>query len=431
MRVNIGALRRLLDEPLDARFKSLPSADGLTVGTIADPKWNVVDGDLLLPVMVLQQSALEANIRTMAEFCRAHGVDLAPHGKTTMAPQLFARQLAAGAWAITAATMSQVRLLRAFGVDRVVLANEIVEPLAIHWVVAELSAVSEFDFVCYVDSVRGVARLGEVLRGCNATRPLRVLVELGQVGGRTGCRSTEEAASVAEAVNRTPGLELAGVAGFEGLIPATTPGEMIDAVHGFLAEMRGLTERLAQQGHLAHLPEVIVTAGGSAYFDLVVEHLTGWPAGLPVRTVLRSGCYVTHDAEMYEEVSPFGERQRPGEERRLRQALELWATVWSRPEPGLAIAGFGRRDAPYDYRLPVPLTLRTSAGDVRDVREIFRVRALNDQHAYVDVPAHSDVEAGDLLSFGINHPCTAFDKWQLIPVVDDDYTVIDAIRTFF
>jgi len=32
---------------------------------------------------------------------------------------------------------------------------------------------------------------------------------------------------------------------------------------------------------------------------------------------------------------------------------------------------------------------------------------------------------------GISHPCTAFDKWQLIPVVDEEYRIVDVVRTFF
>jgi D-serine deaminase-like pyridoxal phosphate-dependent protein len=63
-----------------------------------------------------------------------------------------------------------------------------------------------------------------------------------------------------------------------------------------------------------------------------------------VRVVLRSGCYLTHDDGLYARASPLPE---------LRPALELWARVLSCPEPGLAIAGFGKRDAPYDIDLPV------------------------------------------------------------------------------
>ena len=61
----------------------------------------------------------------------------------------------------------------------------------------------------------------------------------------------------------------------------------------------------------------------------------------------------------------------------------------------------------------------------------FRVIELNDHHAYLALPAESPLRVGDMVSFGISHPCTTFDKWQLLYVVDDAYTVTEAIRTFF
>jgi D-serine deaminase-like pyridoxal phosphate-dependent protein len=59
------------------------------------------------------------------------------------------------------------------------------------------------------------------------------------------------------------------------------------------------------------------------------------------------------------------------------------------------------------------------------------VRELNDQHAFVELPAGFDLRVGDWLSFGISHPCTAFDKWHLIPEVDDGYRIVDFIETCF
>jgi D-serine dehydratase len=78
------------------------------------------------PVAVLKESALAHNLRWMADFTRDAGVLIAPHGKTTMAPQLFARQLEAGAWGITFATMQQVSLGVAAGIRRIILANQLI-----------------------------------------------------------------------------------------------------------------------------------------------------------------------------------------------------------------------------------------------------------------------------------------------------------------
>lgn len=421
----------ILREAVDWRWKGFPPTGAeVTVGSIRDQKWNVLRGDLLLPVMVLKESALEHNIDTMARFCREARVSLAPHGKTTMAPQIVQRQLAAGAWAVCAATVGQARVFRAFGAPRVLIANEVVEPAATAWMAREQDDHADVDILSLVDSVEGVSLMTDALAALRPKRPLPVLLEMGVRGGRAGCRTPQQAETLGESVARSPYLRLAGVEGFEGIIDGGDMESVLRSVDEFVDQIRTVTESLAAAGSFQGLDEVVVTAGGSAYFDRVVERLTRpWDLGPPVRVVLRSGCYVTHDDGHYQRLSPFGGR---GEgESRLRPALEVWGVVLSLPEPGLAIVGFGKRDVPYDLDLPIPQAVQTQEGSLRSVDGTLTVVALNDQHAYVTVEPGEEVKVGDMIGCGISHPCTAFDKWPLIPVVDDDYVVIDAVRTFF
>ena len=100
--------------------------------------------------------------------------------------------------------------------------------------------------------------------------------------------------------------------------------------------------------------------------------------------------------------------------------MQVWAQVVSRPDPGLAVLTMGRRDVSFDQDLPVPLRLADSV-----------VTKLNDQHAYLRLGGGDNAEVGDWLGFGISHPCTVFDKWQLIPELDADDRVVGMIRTFF
>ena len=412
----------LLNEPIDHRFKGFPSA-GRTVGDVATAGWNLHSGDLLFPVLVLRRSALEHNLALMADWCAAQGVSLAPHGKTTMAPQLYARQLDAGAWGISAATVSQARVMRAFGVSRVLLANQLVSPAGLRWVSSELDSDEQFEFLCYVDSVDLVDRMTEVLATAEARRRVPVLVELGQPGGRTGVRDDADALELADQVAVSPVLTLAGVAAYEGLAATDRAPATMAPVDALLDRLVGFVETADQRG-LWDADEIVLTAGGSAYFDRVVDRTARLgPTSRPVRVVLRSGCYLTHDHTTYERTSPF----RSGAAGpTLQPALELWAEVLSAPEPGLAILGFGKRDAPYDLDLPIPLLLR---GD--EIAGRARVFKLNDQHAFAEHAPELRPRPGDLMRFGLSHPCTAFDKWQLIPVVDDDHTVVEAVRTVF
>ena len=409
--INAACVAALSHEPVDWRFKGLPAAwSGRTPAQICAAAPNLVDEGPLGPVCVLRAEALSHNLATMARWCRDRGVELAPHGKTHMAPQLLARQFESGASAVTVATISQARAYRAFGVRDFIVANELVDAAALRWVAAELDADPDFTLMCWVDSVAGVEQMASVLGA--ASRPVDVCVEIGQAGGRTGCRETPAVDEVARAAADCPALRLVGVAGYEATLGHSITTEALADVTAYLSELRSAVERLAD---LFETDSVVVTAGGSTYFDAVAEVLAiGSVAGRPVRTVVRSGCYLTHDHGLYARTSPLRDRLRP--------ALEVWAQVMSRPEPGLALLTMGRRDVSFDQDMPMPLGLSDSA-----------VTKLNDQHAYLRLGADEQpaVEVGSWLRFGISHPCTTFDKWQMIPVLDDDDRVVDLIRTFF
>jgi D-serine deaminase-like pyridoxal phosphate-dependent protein len=425
--------RDWLAETVDERFKGFsPSVRGRRLGNLVRDGATLFDGTFTLPVMVLKSAALRHNIETMADYCREQGVELAPHGKTTMAPQLFERQLAAGAWAITAATPAQVGVCRTFGVPRVLLANQLVDRGATEWIVRELDGDPAFDFLCYVDSVAGVELLADAVGTRTGKRPLDLLVEMGHAGGRTGCRTPDQARAIARAAAAIEGLRIVGVAGFEGGLGHELTPAVLDAVDSFLEAIHSAAATLADEGLIVDRGEgIILSAGGSIFFDRVPAVLTRpLPGGRSSLCVLRSGCYVSHDSGLYERLSPF---TRPGSDgrRRLQPALEVWGQVLSTPENGLAIVGIGRRDVSFDQGLPVPQAIRRPGSAAFADAGSCSVRILNDQHAFVDAPVGTDVAIGDWMSFGISHPCTSFNKWRLLPEVDEDYRVVDFVHTYF
>jgi D-serine deaminase-like pyridoxal phosphate-dependent protein len=151
-----------------------------------------------------------------------------------------------------------------------------------------------------------------------------------------------------------------------------------------------------------------------------------------VQVLLRSGSYVVHDDLHYARVTPGARRGGPA----LRPAIHVWASVLSRPEPDLVILDAGRRDLPFDLGLPAPQRAVRRSAEVRSVDlGPADVLQLNDQHAFVRVAPGSAVAVGDVVRLGLSHPCTAFDKWRTIAVVDSadgvDPAVVDAVQTFF
>ncbi len=343
------------------------------------------------PLLTLDAPAMASNVSLMAEWLDARALHIAPHGKTTMAPQLWNQLLSAGAWGITLATPWQVQFARSVGVTRIILANELIDPAALAWLGEELSDPS-FDFVCWVDSIESV----ELMRAglTRAARPVDVIVELGSK--RTGARTVEAALAVAAAVENSPELRLAGVGGYEGSAASVRTTEGIAAVDDALASIVEVHDAIYWQ------QRPIVTAGGSAWFDRVADAFA--PLVDRATVILRSGAYQVHDDGFYRGITPL-----PG----FRSAMHGWARVLSRPEPGLAILDGGKRDFPYDEGMPVT--------------EFGVIENLNDQHAYL---RSDSVEVGQVVQLGLSHPCTAFDKWRIIPVFDAG-VVVDLVRTYF
>jgi D-serine dehydratase len=425
----------LLRTPVEVTTKGWPARAGaLLLREVGRQGWNLLRQDLPLPVALLKSTALAHNSRWMRGFLEHFDVRLCSHGKTTMAPQLFARQLADGAWGITVATVQQLMVCRRFGVPRVLLANQLIGREAIRTAIAELEADPGFELLCVVDSLAGVEALRAELAAHPLGRPFEVLLEGGVAGGRTGARSVAEALAVARAVAAAPDLALVGVEGFEDVMGgAPAAGE--PRVEAFLRFLVEIARACAGEGLFAPGP-VILSAGGSRYFDQVTRIFAGADLGRPVEIVLRSGCYLSHDSKVYTEAFARLRERTPAVARLgegLRPALELWAVVQSTPEPGLAVATMGKRDVSHDLGLPLPRQWFRPGlhAAPQDLGPGFEVGGLYDQHACLRMPEDSPLAVGDLVSFGISHPCTTFDKWRLLYVVDDDYTVTEALRTFF
>jgi D-serine dehydratase len=426
------------DDPiLDPRTKGLPAAAGpMRLSQVCARGWNLLRQDLPLPVAVLRDSALDANSAWMRRFVSLTGARLAPHGKTTMSPELFARQMADGAWGLTVATAQQMRVARRAGVERIIIANELIGPREIDEVLDELASNADLDLYCLVDSLDGVRRLAEAATARAVGRPLGVLVEVGYAGGRAGCRDPASALAVARTVkSAAPHLALRGVEGFEGLHQHLPGAEGAPRVRRFLETIVEVARQADAEG-LFMGDEILLSAGGSAYYDLVAETFADVRFSRPTAVVLRSGCYLTHDAGLY--TRSFAELRQRSEVARgitggFENALEVWAYVLSIPEPQRAILGAGRRDFGHDAGAPTLLKHFRPGRDgaPTDVAKTWEIAGINDQHAHMVFPQGADLSVGDMVALGVSHPCTTFDRWRLIYQVADDYTVTSGIQTCF
>ena len=395
--------------------------------------WSLLEGHLSLPLAVLKQSALDHNLAWMQRFCKSKNLDIAPHGKTSMSPELFHRQLNAGAWGISFANVFQAGLGIRHGVPRIIIANQVFQHADLDTLAVLLQQHPAVTVYFLVDDMAQLDALDAWRASRNSKVPLTVLIELGIAGKRTGCRDAAQALALARRIKATPGISLCGVECYEGALATCNHDHDQAAVAQLMTRVQSFAQACEAED-LFECDEILLTAGGSAIFDLVADHL------LPLlkksaRGILRSGCYLTHDHVHYKQMLMcVGQRLQLRET--LKPALEVLSRVQSCPEPGLSLLSMGKRDVSFDLDLPVPLW-RASVGDqsTRPVPAHWQITALNDQHAYLRFDAHAPDEekpfVGQIVGSGISHPCTTFDKWRWMPLVDDHYKVIDAVSIHF
>lgn len=388
--------------------------------------WNLLREDMSLPCAVLYGDRLRHNHDWMRQFIDAYGMKLAPHGKTPMAPKLFAMQLEGGAWGITLATAHQTAVAHAHGVQRVLMANELVGRENME-IVARLLRDPAFEFYCLVDSPELVDLLGVFF--AERRLRLRVLLELGVTGGRTGARDEAQLDATLSALSRWSGsLDLCGTEIYEGVLDDES------AIRNFLRRAVAVTRRLLAEKRFAQQP-ALLSGAGSSWYDVVAEEFSSAGFGDAVEIILRPGCYLTHDIGAYREAqsrimhhNPVARKMRSG----LLPALQVWAYVLSIPEPERAIIGLGKRDVAFDLGLPVPaLLFHPGTARPTPVPPHWTVTKLMDQHAYLQIHSGDTIRVGDMIGFDISHPCCTFDKWRVIPIVNAAYDVVDAVETFF
>ena len=416
---------------LDTLGKGLGDlAAGCSFTECGNLAWNILNEDVSLPVAILRQSRIQHNLDWMAQFIKRYGVELAPHGKTTMSPELFQMQLAHGAWGITLATASQTQAAAVHGVRRIIMANHLIGKGNMAIIARLQKSDPDFYFCCIVDSAANADALGQYFSNCG--QKLKILLEYGVQGGRTGIRNLIQEQAVLAAVARWPhSLSLVGVELYEGVL------QKEDEIRTLLRHVLARTQALALENKFSE-PRVILSGAGSAWFDVVAEEFSGQPlsGSHTLQVILRPGCYLTHDVGVYQNAEKRIQASNPVARemgRSLLPALQLWAYVQSVPEPGRAIIALGKRDAAFDAGLPITaLHYRPGAGQAPQPASIdWKITAMMDQHAFMSIPNQADIQVGDMLAFDISHPCLTFDKWRQLLLVDDQYQVAGAVQTLF
>ncbi|MER8521465.1 alanine racemase [Mesorhizobium sp. M0643] len=421
---------------LDDRIRGVPPGTlGLDSSFVASERWHPAHGRMSLPVLTLDEEAFIANRDLFLGYAREQGAVIAPHAKTPMAPDLARSLIEAGAWGTTVADIRQATVMLRAGLSRLIIANEVGGPGGANRLAVLVGAWPCAEFYVFADSFDAVNALAEAWRANATLPPLRVLVELGV--GRAGARTTGEAEAIADAIVAAGGrLLIAGVAAYEGAAAQADPGRTDEAISALLAMTADMFLRL--RARVGGDTPLIVTAGGSVYFDKVVAALSP-PVSRDgnATLVLRSGAIFFHDHGVYDRsLGALDARDgfaidgvSASARNSFQPALRLWAEVLSRPEPSLAICGMGMRDVSFDQGFPKVVTIFRAGKQLPKARaEVFK---LNDQHAFLTIASGDDIAVGDVVEFGISHPCTCLDRYRVIFGADADGYVRHAFPTYF
>ncbi|ALN74715.1 alanine racemase [Aureimonas sp. AU20] len=426
------------DPLIDDRIRGFPPGHApLPLSAIGGRGWRPEGGTMALPLLSLDRTAFDGNVALMMRAVREAGAAIAPHAKTPMSPELARRLVEAGAWGTTVADIRQASVMLKAGLKRLILANEIGGAAAARRLAALLAGHPDAELHIFVDSVELVRHLAEVWAARDDLPSLGLLVELGL--GRAGLRTPEAAEKVLAAAlaAETPRLRVSGTGAYEGAAATADAAQTRARIDALMAATAAFHQSLRARVGLER--PLILTAGGSVFFDLVLSGLREVLAGDPAtRLVLRSGAIFFHDHGIYErgmvaldaraglvvDGKPVSVAQG------FRPALRVWAEILSVPEPGLAIAGMGLRDVAIDQGLPTPLRSFRD-GALTPGAEGASVLRLNDQHAFLAIGEGRDIRPGDVVEFGLSHPCTCLDRHAILYELGEDGTVAGALALRF
>lgn len=246
-------------EAIKHKSTKLPNSESVQV--------NILHEDVCLPAVVVKQRELENNIAWMQSYANTANVSLSPHGKTTMTPAIFKRQIEQGAWGLSVGTAYQAKVAIESGIQNIVIANQVVGKTNIR-LLAELVKLNQANLYCCVDSIQNAKQLAEVFSHEN--QQLNVLIELGVNGGRCGCRTEGEALLLAEELKALPSLVIAGIEFYEGVIHSDDAEKDIHDVQQFLHRVLETSQKLDSLGAFdKHQGEILLTGAGSVWYDLV------------------------------------------------------------------------------------------------------------------------------------------------------------------
>jgi D-serine deaminase-like pyridoxal phosphate-dependent protein len=314
------------------------------------------------PALIVDVATFDANVEAADEMVRAAAARkrIRPHVKTHRTAALALRQLTPWTSGLTCATVGEAEAMVGAGAEDVLIANEVIERGKLD----RLAALAGGARVALaVDSDEGVAAAASAARGAGVE--LDALVDLDVGLGRCGVPGPDAAVRLGRAVERTPGLRLAGLMGYEGRRPADAAdrARVIATAYAALAAAKEAFER-------AGLSAGVVSSAGTSTLHEAI--------GDPTITEIQAGTYALMEVHLDGLALPFV------------PACSVAATVISRTG-NRAILDVGRKSIACDYGPPTPLVPGAE------------LESIHEEHTTLRYPAAEPPGLGDRVALRPEH----------------------------
>ena len=347
----------------------------------------ITAGDFATPALLVDRSALESNIATMAELTARHKIKLRPHGKAHKSSRVGRLQIEAGAVGICCATVREVEVMADAGLPGILLTTPIVTPSLIERVVHAREKVDSL--VVVVDSEIEIDLLAAYAR---QPRAVDVLIDVDMGLGRTGVCDSENALRLAQKISGARALRYRGVQAYYGHLQHVPA--LVDR-HVKIAEQWRHLEIILEVLKQAGLPAEIISGGGTGTHNLDLAH--------GPFTELQPGSYLFMDKQYGAiEIAPGGSP--------FRTALTVASRVVSTTHTGRVIVDAGSK------------ALSTDAGPaliVSGAPEGAVYQFMGDEHGAVCLAdQNSRPELGDLITFLAPHCDPTVNLYDQFHIVD-------------
>lgn len=275
------------------------------------------------PSIIIDLSAMEANIARLMERLAASGKKVRPHLKTVKSPHLAQKLLDAGAKGCCVAKVSEAEVMAQAGISDLLITSEVMGAVKIERLLYLASSYPDVKVV--VDSAAGAKALDSAISNMTEAIRLKVLLELNVGQNRAGVAPGGEAVDLAKYITSLENLHLVGIQGYEGHLQHLADDEKQRQCREAMKKLGDGAKSIRAAG----IPLEIVTTGGTgtaeicAQFDEVTE--------------LQPGSFVFMDVAYRNAIGPI-----------YANALSVISTVVSRPVPERAIIDAGLKSLSND-----------------------------------------------------------------------------------